>query len=55
MSPTLLHTVGSIASDLSTWGLVLYYVVANIVLETVLFRPAEGLDRDYTHLTTFIR
>ncbi|KAI9240731.1 MAG: nucleoporin protein Ndc1-Nup [Podila humilis] len=54
ISPTLLHAVVSIASDLSTWGLVLYYVVANIVLETVLFRPAEGLGRDYTHLTTFI-
>lgn len=33
----------------------LYYVVANMIVETVLFRPAEGPDRDYTHFTMYIR
>ncbi|KAG0087030.1 Nucleoporin NDC1 [Podila epicladia] len=54
ISPTLLHAVGSIASDLSAWGLMLYYVIATMIVETVLFRPAEGLDRDYTHFTMYI-
>ncbi|KAG0324536.1 Nucleoporin NDC1 [Podila horticola] len=54
ISPTLLHAIGSISSDLSAWGLMLYYVVANMIVETVLFRPAEGPDRDYTHFTMYI-